>query len=347
MTDLRKLLIVRLSSLGDIIHTLPAFQSLRSSFPEARIDWLVESRLAFFLNAVDGIDGILPVDTHAIRVRPLRREAWRRLWTPMRAARTRRYDVAIDFQGLLKTAILSLLSGAATRIGFSKALVRERPAHWLYHRTAPRPAAQEHIVRLNLLLAETAGARPGEWGAPLKAIDSDTKAIESLLRQEQLSEYIVINPGGGWPTKRWNPVSYGTLAARIQHEMKFRVVVTTGPGEEHLYSVIAGKCPEMPPVHLRVPFLQLIPLFRKARLIVSGDTGPLHLACALGTPVVGLLGPTSPTRNGPWSENDEVVVRHLPCSYCNGRSCPASTECMDIPVAEVFAAVARRLERSQ
>jgi heptosyltransferase-1 len=345
MTELRNLLIVRLSSLGDIIHTLPAFQSLRSTFPFARIDWLVESRLAFFLGAVDGIDGILPIDTHSIRVRPLRSEAWRGLWAPIPALRARRYDMAIDFQGLLKTAVLSCLSGAATRVGFSRALVREKPAHWFYHRSAPEPRAQEHVVRLNLLLAETAGARSGHWHIPLKSIDSDRQAIESLLRQEQLGEYMVINPGGGWPTKRWHPVSYGQLAAKIQNEMKLRVVVTTGPGEDHLYAGIAAQCPEPRPVHLRVPFLQLIPLFRKARLIVSGDTGPLHLACALGTPVVGLLGPTSPIRNGPWSANDEVVARRLSCSFCNRRSCPTSTECMNIPVAEVFAAVARRLER--
>jgi len=345
MTELRNLLIVRLSSLGDIIHTLPAFQSLRATFPSARIDWLVESRLAFFLGAVDGVDRILPIDTHSMRVRPLSFEAWRGLWAPIRALRASHYDMAIDFQGLLKTAVLSRLSGAAIRVGFPKALVRERPAHWFYHRSAPEPQAQEHVVRLNLLLAETAGARSGEWRAPLKSIDSDRQAIENLFLPEQLTEYVVINPGGGWPTKRWHPVCYGQLAARIQSEMRFRVVVTTGPGEDYLYAGIAAQCPDPPPVHLRVPFLQLIPLFRKARLVVAGDTGPLHLACALGTPVVGLLGPTSPIRNGPWSANDEVVARRLSCSYCNGRSCPTSTECMDIPVAEVFAAVARSLER--
>jgi lipopolysaccharide heptosyltransferase I len=346
MTEPRKFLIVRLSSLGDIIHTLPAHQSLRVTFPEAHIGWLVERKLAFLLSAVDGIDEILPVDTHAVRNNPVRLEAWRLFWEPMRMLRRRRYDVAIDFQGLIKTAFLSLLSGARTRIGFSKALVRERPAHWLYHRTLREPGTPMHVARLNLLLAGEAGARSGNLRIRLTASDEDTGAIESLLRREKLSEFIVLNPGGGWPTKRWKPSSYGSLASRIEKELNFKVVVTTGPGEELLYSEIAEKCAGRVPAHVHVPFLQLIPLLRSARLLVAGDTGPLHLACALGTPVVGIMGPTSPIRNGPWSQMDEVVVHHLPCSFCNGRSCPTANECMDIPVEEVFAAVVRRLQRT-
>jgi len=347
MTDFRKLLIVRLSSLGDIIHTLPAYESLRAAFPEARIDWLVERRLAFLLTAVDGIDRILPIDTHALRENFQRLKGWQMFWEPIRAARARRYDVAIDFQGLLKTSFLSLLSGATTRIGFSKPLVRERPAHWLYHRTLKDPGSPMHVARLNILLAGEAGARSGDLRARLTARDEDKQAIESLLHREQLSEFVVLDPGGGWPTKRWKPARYGSLASRVEKELQLRAIVVTGPGEEPLYQQIAEGCTEPLPVHLRIPFLQLIPLLRSARLLVAGDTGPLHLACALETPVVAIMGPTSPVRNGPWSEIDEVVVHHLPCSFCNRRSCPTANECMDISVEEVFAAVVRRLERTK
>jgi ADP-heptose:LPS heptosyltransferase len=96
-----------------------------------------------------------------------------------------------------------------------------------------------------------------------------------------------------------------------------------------------------------MPFLQLIPLFRRASLVISGDTGPMHLACALSTPVVAIMGPTAPVRNGPWSDRDEVVVHRLPCSFCNGRVCPTQNECMDISVEEVFAATVRRLEKNR
>jgi lipopolysaccharide heptosyltransferase I len=340
-------LIVRLSSRGDLIHTIPAFQSLRRAFPEARIDWLVERRLEGILGAVAGIDQVLPIDTQTMRMHLLRRDGWQQLWEPIRAVRDRRYDVAIDFQGLLKTAFLSFLSGAKTRIGFSKALVRERPAHWFYHRFLQQPDVPIHVVRLNLLLAQVAGAGEAGIQVNLEASEPETAAIENRLRQQKLSEFIVINPGGGWPTKRWHPSRYGALAARIRKELDCRVVVTTGPGEEPLYQEISEASGGQPPAHLPVPFLQLIPLFKRARLLIAGDTGPFYLACALGTPVVGILGPTSPVRNGPWSPADEVVVRRLPCSFCNGRTCPTAMECMDISVDHVFAAVVRRLERAK
>ncbi len=347
MNESPKILIIRLSSLGDILHALPAFHSLRGAYPEARIDWLVEHRLAYLLGLVDGIDRVIPIDTRALRVNVLRGESWRRLYEPMRTLRKMHYDVAIDFQGLLKTAWISLLSGARTRIGFSKALVRERPAHWFYNRTVSAPSVPVHVARLNLFLAEAAGAHSSALTARLKARVEDTQAIEERLAQEQLSTFIVINPGGGWPTKKWPPARYGALAARIQRELQVPVVVVTGPGEESLYQEIAGQCPGRRPAHFAVPFLELIPLFQRARLVISGDTGPLHLACALGVPVVAIMGPTSPVRNGPWSENDRVVVHQLPCSFCNGRSCPTSNECMDIPLEEVFDAVVTRLEKEK
>ena len=347
MKESRKILIVRLSSLGDIIHTLPAFRSLRERFPGARIDWLVERRLAFLPGAVAGIDQVIPIDTHALRARFTDRESWRRLYEPLRMVRGRRYDVVIDFQGLIKTALLTRLSGAVLRIGFSKELVREKPAHWFYHRTAKDPGTAMHVARLNLLLAQEAGATAGELSASLTVSDEDDRAIGSRLLREQLSGFVIINPGGGWPTKRWEPARYGALAAKIEKELGLRVVVTTGPGEEMLYQQIAAACAERLPAHFPVPFLQLIPLLTRARLLVGGDTGPLHLACALGTPVVGIMWPTSPVRNGPWSGQDEAVVHQLPCSFCNGRTCPTANECLDIPVEEVFAAVVRRLERDR
>jgi heptosyltransferase I len=345
MRDSPKILVIRLSSLGDILHTLPAFQSLRSTFPGSRIDWLVERRLAFLLSAVPGIDHVIPIDTMSLRTDLMNRQSWQQLLEPVRALRHLRYDAAIDFQGLLKTAVISFSSGAKTRIGFSKTLVRERAAQWFYQRKIAAPAVPVHVARLNMLLAEAAGAREGGLTVCLRAGDEETRAIETRLRQEQLSKFAVINPGGGWPTKKWSPARYGHLAQRIQDELRMRVAVVTGPGEESIYQEISAKCSGPTPVHLNVPFLELIPLFQRARVIISGDTGPLHLACALNIPVVAIMGPTAPIRNGPWSEADEVVVHHLPCSFCNGRSCPTNNECMDIAVEEVFKAVVRRTEK--
>jgi lipopolysaccharide heptosyltransferase I len=346
MSDGHKILILRLSSLGDIIHTLPAFHGLRAAFPDARIDWLVERRLAYFLGAVEGIDRIIPIDTGALRKAPWRASSWRLLLDPVGGVRRTRYDIAIDFQGLLKTAFLSLASGAAARIGFSKELVRERPSHWFYNRWVRPPMVPIHIARLNLLLAQAAGAGQDFVVPKIRAGNGDVAAIEDRLFRERLSRFVVINPGGGWPTKRWLPARYGELAARIQSKLGLAVVITTGPGEDSLYQDIAGISTGPPPIHFAIPFLQLIPLFCKAQLVIGGDTGPLHLACALGIPVVSIMGPTAPVRNGPWTGEDGVVVHRLPCSFCNGRSCSTRNECMDIPVEEVYAAVVQRLEKN-
>jgi ADP-heptose:LPS heptosyltransferase len=170
----------------------------------------------------------------------------------------------------------------------------------------------------------------------------DDEYVESLLIRNQLKEFVVINPGGGWPTKRWDPQSYGRLAKRIQ-QLGLPVAVTTGPGEDSLFQAVAESCGVPSPRHFPVSFLQLIPLLKRARLFIGGDTGPFHLACALGTAVVGIFGPTSPVRNGPWRSGDEVIAHALPCSSCYGRSCSRNNECMNIPVDEVFAGVVRRL----
>ena len=335
------ILIIRLSSLGDILHALPAFADLRASFPNSKIDWLVSEKHKSLLSAVRGIDAIRTLGSKAhgdFRLRSL-----------IRDLRSRHYDFAIDFQGLLKTAALSLLSGARTRLGFSRGLVREYPAHWFYNRTQPKPQGQFHVLQLNRMLAGLTGAvrvsAPLEFCVP----EDDFRLVESMLRKEQLTDYVVINPGGGWPTKRWSLQKYGDLTKKIAVELGLPVVLTTGPGEETYYQAIADHCSDCggaQPRHFPISFLQLIPLYQKAHLIVGGDTGPFHLACALGAPVVGIFGPTSPVRNGPWRSEDKVVAHTLPCSFCYGRSCTTKNECMDISVDEVFDAVVRRLSKA-
>jgi heptosyltransferase-1 len=339
----QSILIIRLSSLGDILHALPSFRALRRSFPGARIDWLVEERTKFLLSAVPGIDQIVAIDTLAPRKRPFSRSSWSSIVSAMRTLRRARYDLSIDFQGLIKTGLLSYLSGARTRLGFGRSLVWERPAHWFYSRRVESAGEAVHIIALNQLLADAAGASPAPGPIDLKVPEAASIAVEERLTQHDIRNFAIVNPGGGWPTKRWPAARYAALADRLVHRLGLQVVVTTGPGEEGYFPRMAAEC-QAELHHFPVPFLELVPLIRQARLFISGDTGPLHLACALGAPVVGIFGPTSPARNGPWSAPDEAVVRPLPCSFCHGRSCPTRNECMDISVDDVYAAVTRRLE---
>ncbi|HYK91511.1 MAG TPA: glycosyltransferase family 9 protein [Acidobacteriota bacterium] len=342
-----KILIIRLSSLGDILHALPAFVSLRATFPDARIDWLVEQRNSFLLSAVDGIDEVLILDTYPMRAAPWQLSSWESTGKLIRLLRSRQYDLSIDFQGLLKTGLMSVLSGARDRIGFPRDLVRERPAHWFYRHTPEPPRVPMHVVALNQLLAQSAGAHPVKSNVSFAVSDQDEALVQSLLDHEGISRFVVVNPGGGWHTKRWDPARYGRLAVRIQEELELPVIATTGPGEKHLFTEISRHCGKTAVRNFQLEFLQLIPLLRKACLLIGGDTGPFHLACALGTPVVGIFGPTSPQRNGPWRAGEESVFRILPCSFCNGRSCPTRNECMDITVDEVFQAVLKRIGRNQ
>jgi heptosyltransferase-1 len=339
----RKILVIRLSSLGDILHALPAYQSLRRSFPDSGIDWLVEERAKFILSAVPGLNRVIAIDTVAPRRRPLSRSSWSSIATAMGTMRANAYDVSLDFQGLIKTGLLSLLSGSRRRIGFGRGLVWEKPAHWFYSETVEKAGKDSHVVMLNQLLASAAGAQTEAGPVDLKVPEEMSRAVEARLERQNLTNFAIINPGGGWSTKRWGLPRYGELAERIAGNLGMQVVVTTGPGEERLYEGLSAACRIALP-HFPVPFLELVPLMKRAHLFISGDTGPFHLACALEVPVVGIFGPTSPSRNGPWSARDEAVVHRLPCSYCHGRSCPTENECMDISVDEVYAAVVRRLE---
>jgi heptosyltransferase I len=338
-----RILIIRLSSLGDILHALPAFSSLRAAFPEAKIEWLASKKCSFLPAAVPGIDALHVLDTDSLLNLPPDLPAWRQFRSLIRELRARRFDFVLDFQGLLKTAFLGMLTGSGMRLGFSKELVRERPAHWFYHRTLEKPQNQVHVLELNRMLAALTGAHP--MSAPIEFLvpAEDERYVQSILGEAQLQKYVIINPGGGWPTKRWDPGRYGELANRIQAELGIPVGVTTGPGEEGFFHAIADFCRNPAPRHFPVSFLQLIPLLRRACLFIGGDTGPFHLACALGTPVVGIFGPTSPVRNGPWGDSDEVVTLSLPCGSCYGRTCSRNNECMNITVDQVFDAVVKRL----
>lgn len=347
MSEPERILIIRLSSLGDILHALPAYQAVRRARPQARIDWLVEKSNAFLLSAVGGIDEVISLDTRALRKAPWNPGAWRSLGSSLKSVRSKRYDLALDFQGLIKTGLLAWCSRARLRFGFSREYVRERAACRFYNRPFAPPRGITHVIETNVMLARAAGIAGAAGTVEFRENPEDVRAVAALLEKEKLSVFAVINPGGGWPTKRWQPTRYAALADRMERELQLRVAVTTGPGEAAIYDEIAGRCKGPPPVHLQVSFLQLIPLFARARLVIGGDTGPFHLACAVGRPVVGIYGPTCPARNGPYMNPGRVVCRRLPCSFCYGRSCPTRNECMEIGVDEVFQAVRQCLDATR
>ena len=339
----QKILIVRLGSLGDIMHTIPAQQRIAQHFPEAQIHWLTEPPYESLLRRVSGLSRVWLADT----------KKWRRQIFSLtegiqltQSLRDQKFDIALDFQGLIKSALLAKLSGARRVIGFVPQQSREPASRYFYSETVVGDdGSQPHAIEINLQLAGSLGCSQN-GASPLIPLNIPSEAfdrVEDELRQRKLVKPILINPGAGWVTKLWPLRNYATLLLRIHEELGCAVVLTYGPGEEPLVEEIRAILAPYPIAAFPTTFLQLAALCRRSRLLIAGDTGPLHLAVALGTPTVAILGPTSPWRNGPFSPEDQIVKRYLPCSNSYKRTC-SEFICMDIPVQDVFDAVVRRLD---
>ncbi len=328
---MNRVLIVRLGSLGDIVHALPAAAALRRAAPQARIDWLVDAQHRELVDLVPIID-----EAVVLRARTL--GGWLDV---ARLLRAQRYDVAVDLQGLLKSAVLARASGARRVLGFSIWHLRERTARPFYSETAT-PDGAEHVVRKNLALVAALGVPAERLEFPLARRDS--AALAEVQRAAAGAPFALVNPGAAWPNKRWPPDRFGALAEILPSRFGLMPFVLWGPGEEALARAVADASGGVAIVAPRTSISDLVELARGASLMVSGDTGPIHLAAAVGTPVVGLYGPTSPARNGPWSPADVCLSRFEGCHCHHQRRCTARAWCLeDITVAEVAAAVERRL----
>src|SRR5215510_6711130 len=334
-----RFLVVKFGSLGDIVHCLPSVAQLRNAFPEAEIDWLIErkNKIVVELSRLDV--RLIPIDTYQWRNSPgigSAKEIAELVW----ALSTDGYDCTIDFQGLLKSAFFAYLSGAPVRIGWERDFLKESVSRFFY--TDVVTPKRIHIIDQQMELLKPLGIDP-DWyiEVPLRARTEAKRSVERKLGG--LSDYIVINPGGNWPTKCWDPEKYGELAARLTND-GLPVVVTSGPGEEHLVRSLRQKAPAVREIPTTLE--ELVALCETAKLFVGGDTGPTHCAAAVGTPIVAIFGPTSSDRNGAFRREDIVVERRLSCRPCNEPNhCPLQHwRCMvDITVDLVYEACRKRL----
>jgi ADP-heptose:LPS heptosyltransferase len=254
--------------------------------------------------------------------------------------RRTRYDAVFDLQGLLKSAAVSRLVRGKRTIGFPRQHLRE-PLARVFYTDAPDPGAATHVIDKNLSLLQALGVSDRVVRFPISI--PRTPAV-AFVRERVGDDYAILNPGAAWPNKRWPPDRFGAVAQSMHREFGVRSVVLWGPGEEALAEAVSsssqGSAHAAPPTTIA----DLIGIVRAARLIVSGDTGPVHVAGALGTPIVALFGPTFPERNGPWSPRDVVVSRVAQCTCLYERTCRKAAPCInDIPVGEVLDAVRRRL----
>jgi lipopolysaccharide heptosyltransferase I len=391
-----RILIVKLSSIGDVVHTLPAAALLRRALPGASITWVAERRASAILKDSPAIDELIEIDTRAWRKDFLTGSTISDMRAQLNQLRKSpnlngagNADIAIDFQGLIKSGLVAIASRANRRIGFETSDLREKASKLLLTEQV-ETAEFNHVIEKNLALARAAithsATKPaaeawerrhpclplsasGEYlsaqrragtdaCAPRENVSSngyefpiaispdDERWVEAAI-ENQSDPFAIINPGGGWHTKLWPPERFAELADWLSSECGLTSFVTFGPGEEALARGVASNARSGAARPLASTLKQFVALARRAALFVGGDTGPLHLAAASGAPIVGLYGPTSSERNGPFDPRDVTVGRDLWCrAECHRRSC-WHWECMDIPMNDVKRAVLKRLANTE
>ncbi|HXY40070.1 MAG TPA: glycosyltransferase family 9 protein [Vicinamibacteria bacterium] len=329
-----KALVVRLSSIGDVVHTLPALAALHRHGWEA--GWLAEPPARVLLDEN-------PLVAQVLAAPSAKAFSWRAALSTLRQARASRFDAALDFQGLWKSAAWARLSGARQVVGWERKARREPASALLLTRTVARVHGG-HVIDKNLALLRGLGLEAvGTREFPLPFAADSVARVDAGLRGLGESGLVLLNPGGGWASKLWAPDRFGALAQALRRQALL-CLVTYGPGEEALAEQVVAASAGAARRSFPTTLLDYVELARRARLVIAADTGPLHLACAVGTPVVALFGPTDPARNGPFAADDVVVRRAPPCFPCYSRGCLRHAGVMaEITVVEVAEAATRRL----
>jgi heptosyltransferase I len=351
--SINRLLIVRLSAMGDVIHTLPAVQFLRNAFPDAMIGWLIEERWAELLCAPSAprrgsrsFQRPLVDWVHTVRLREWNKSVFTipavqqiaAVWNDVRSVG---YDVAVDLQGAIRSALLARWSGAAVVVGARQP--RESPASLWY--TQQIIARGAHVIEQNLsvagILTEKAVKGTKITVPPVEFPHEPVveEQIDRNLKRQQICDFAILNPGAGWGAKRWPARRYGEVARHLGKD-GLHVLVNCGPGEEKLFEEVNAASDYMV-TPIKSTITELIALTRRARLFIGGDTGPMHLAAALQIPVVAIFGPTDPARNGPFGTRS-IVLRN-PASATSHARVSRPDEAMLEITAEVVVDAARAL----
>ncbi len=343
-----KILIVRLSAIGDVIHTLPVAFAIKEKFPNAELNWLAEERVA----------GLLGLNPYIDKIVVMPRKQWQEIgksskWQQLKgiigflnSLRNYNFDLVVDLHGFFKSALPVGMTKAPLRYGNADA---GEGSTLFYNRKIKIPDDLTHKIDRYLYLAKMAlGLGDGPVKFAIEPSQSDKLRVTKLLEEYCLNErkFIVINPYTTWKTKDWIAERYRELAERVKNELAYEVVFTGGPDDRKGIDTVLEAVP-VPVYNLAglTSLGELTELYKRAELFIGGDTGPMHLAVAVGLPVVAIMGPTDPKIYGPYGEGNIVVRdRHLTCLGCWKRICPHSQECMNnVSVEQVFTAVKKVL----
>lgn len=317
--------------MGDIVHGLGALGALRCSLPDSRIDWVVERRWGPLLEGCGDLNEVILLD----------RSPASEVVRCIRTLRAAQYDYAVDFQGLYKSALLALACGAPRRVGFARSHAREPLAAVFYtQKVVPQGL---HVADQNRSLVQAAGADGKVHRFSALRVEESPATLAARLELGFPRQYFVVSPGGGWKSKLWPPERYGELCRLLIARTGWKAVANCSRGEEALGEGVRRAAA---PAYVKTASLDvslLKTLLAGAAIVIAGDSGPLHLAAALGTPVVGLYGPTDPARNGPYCQEEFVVRNAKPEETSYRRGTSYSGAMLSISVGQALEAVERRL----
>ncbi len=342
------ILIVKLSAIGDVIHTLPALNAIRANYPDAHITWLVETAAAELVVGHRALDRVIVSDRKRwLRELkgPRRRQAMTEIRLFWRALRDTDYDIIIDFQALLKSALLVWLARGRRKIGFDKGMQHQEHSYLLLNERVPAVDMEVHALTRGVLLLQAIGIESSAVVYDVPISDRDHRRVDTLLTDNGINgkrPLVAINPVALWETKLWRNDRFAALADRLVSEFKTDVVFTGGPGDRDTIADIRRMMgEEAADLSGRTTLTMLASLYQRAALLVTTDTGPMHLSAAVDTKVVALFGPTAPWRTGPFGEGHTVVRTAPSCSPCFKRKCDVhQCRCMeDISVEQVMAAI--------
>ncbi len=307
-----RILLIKPSSLGDIVHAFPVVSAIKSHWPGSHITWVVKRQWAELVERAEGVDRVWPVEMTV------------KSWVGAgRALRTQRFDLAIDLQGLFRSGILARLSGAPTRIGFANG---REGSPWFYTQRVPVLSPDIHAVDRYLSVAAAMGAAlPDKPRFEFRLPEEDMVAVRELCRRRGFSvdrPWIAMNIGARWPTKRWPLVSFAAVVDQL-HDTHRSPVVMIGGADERAYTNELRSLTNRPFIDLsgEIPLGHLPALLSKTTAMITNDSGPMHIAAALGIPVVAIFGPTSAARTGPYGDGHQVLTSRIPCSPCFSRVC--------------------------
>ncbi|MPL68905.1 Lipopolysaccharide core heptosyltransferase RfaQ [bioreactor metagenome] len=336
----KNILIIKLSAIGDVIHALPIASALKKDNPDVKITWIVEKPAYDLLTNNPYIDEIIVFDKKKYKSITGLLKYGTKL---ARELHSHNFDLAIDLQGLFKSAAIALLSGAKKRLVYCNA----RELSHLVSRRVDGKYSEGHVVDRYLDAVRHLGIVIDKPHFEVTVTDKEaarTKAITNKAGLDITKPYVVLAPGTNWPNKCWPTSQFSALADKL-FDRGIIPVVIGGPKDDRLYDDIAANT-NIPPVDLigKTNLKELAYIIKHARVFVGGDTGPMHLAAAVHTPVVALFGPTDPNRNGPYGSGHLVLITGHLCKGCWRRQCPEGKDCLaEIAVNEVFEAVINRI----